>query len=97
MNIPRSDHLVRNLERILAGVIVVGVTATIGLTAFDPATGDVSTRALPTDGNAPRAPGLDVPTPAAPMTTPRAVDVDSAPRPIDIQASHYGEPYPSTF
>jgi hypothetical protein len=97
MNTPRSDHLVRNLERILAGVIVVGVTATIGLNAFDPATGDVSTRALPTDGNALRAPGLDVPAPTAPVTTPRASDLDSAPRPIDFQASHYGEPYPSTF
>jgi hypothetical protein len=97
MNIPRSDHLLRDLERILAGVIVVGVTATIGLTAFDPTTGDVSTRALPTDGNAPRAPGLDVPAPTAPVTTPRAGDPDPAPRPIDFQASHYGEPYPSTF
>ncbi len=76
------------VQRATALLVIVSVTAAIGLAAFEVSDIDAGTRSLPTDANAGRAPGTPVPAlPAAPQGS---GVLDPALFRLDDSGAHHG-------
>jgi hypothetical protein len=84
----RAFHPVRDIERILALVATIGVTAAIGLASVDPM---IQPRALPADANAQRGGAPVVPSGRpADRAEPLSGELDPALRRIDHAGAHHG-------
>ena len=78
----------RSLERALATVAAIGITAAVGLGAMDPSADTVSRR-LPADANAQRVPGVPMPMPQSIAPQGRG-EVDPALNRVESGADQHG-------